>query len=387
MSSQNHIIKPLAVTAVFNTAIALVLFFMVIRDSRFWDVWVISQLTGLSICLCVRQAMIFCEQTRKKWLLTGIAVGLTAGVAAGGFLSWCYIRLFAGFPMESGRVFYQIAVFGVVFGIPITYFFSARERLLASEQQIREEKIRRLTMEKEAAMTSLRLLQAQIEPHFLFNTLSNVLSLMDTDVDRARQMLMDLNEYLRISLDRTRQEMVTLSRELDLVRRYLNIFKIRMGSRLRFEITDHTGIPDLPFPPLVVQPLVENALKYGLEPKVGGGKITIDCRMAGRDLVISVSDTGIGLDDTDARAGVGLNNVSRRLTSIYGNAARVTLTRNRPAGTLAMIQVPLSDHPPEKTAGTFTEGTLTESSLRAMDMTTDPIPACPFPAVNRKDVP
>ncbi len=122
-----------------------------------------------------------------------------------------------------------------MFGIPITYFFSARERQLASEQQIREEKIRRLKMEKESAMTSLRLLQAQIEPHFLFNTLSNVISLMVSDVDRARQMLMDLNEYLRISLDRTRQEMVTLSRELDLVRRYLNIFKIRMGSRLRIQ--------------------------------------------------------------------------------------------------------------------------------------------------------
>jgi sensor histidine kinase YesM len=387
MSSQNHIIKPLAITAVFNTAIALVLHFMVIRDARFRDVWVISQLTGLSICLCVRQTFIYCDQNLKKWLLPGIAAGLTAGVTAGGFLSWCYIRLLAGFPMESVRVFYQIAVFGVVFGIPITYFFSARERLLASEQQIREEKIRRLKMEKEAAMTSLRLLQAQIEPHFLFNTLSNVISLMDTDVDRARQMLMDLNEYLRISLDRTRQEMVTLSRELDLVRRYLNIFKIRMGSRLCFEITDHTGMPDLPFPPLVVQPLVENALKYGLEPKVDGGKITIDCRVAGRDLVISVSDTGIGLDDTGARAGVGLNNVSRRLESIYGNAARVTLTRNRPAGTIAMIQVPLSDYAPKKTAGTLTEEILTASSLTTNGMNTDPITAGSIPGNIKKDLP
>ncbi len=93
-------------------------------------------------------------------------------------------------------------------------------------------------------------------------------------------MLMDLNEYLRISLDRTRQEMVSLSRELDLVRRYLSIFKVRMGSRLDFEIMDHTGLPGIPFPPLVIQPLVENALKYGLEPQVDGGKLplTAGCR-------------------------------------------------------------------------------------------------------------
>ena len=176
---------------------------------------------------------------------------------------------------------------------------------------------------------------------------------MDTDGDKAKQMLMDLNEYLRISLDRTRQEMVTLARELDLVRRYLTIFKIRMGSRLDFEIMDHTGLPELPFPPLVIQPLVENALKYGLEPRVDGGKITVDCRLSGRNLVISVSDTGKGLNDTGTRAGVGLNNVSRRLENIYGNTARVTLTRNRPAGTIAKIQIPLGDHAPQKTAGSI----------------------------------
>ncbi len=343
MFKQNPIIQTLAMTAVFNTAIALVLHVMVIRESGFRDVWVISQLTGLSICLCVRQAMIFWEQARKKWLIPGIAAGLIAGVAAGGVLSGWYLYFLDEFSMAYTRVFSQIAVFGVVFGVPITYFFMARERLAASERQIREETVKRLTMEKEAAMTTLRLLQAQIEPHFLFNTLSNVLSLMDTDVDKARQMLMDLNEYLRISLDRTRQEMVTLSRELDLVRRYLTIFQIRMGSRLAFDITDHTGMPDLPFPPLVIQPLVENALKYGLEPNVDGGKITIDCRVSGLNLVITVSDTGTGLDATGVRAGIGLNNVSRRLESIYGNTAQVTLTRNRPNGTIVTIQVPLAD--------------------------------------------
>ena len=333
----------------FNTCIALVLHFMVIRDSRFWDVLVISQFTGLSICLCVRQAVIISEQVLKKWLIPAIAAGLVAGVTAGGVLSGGYLYFLDEWSMAYTRVFLQIGVFGLVFGVPITYFFLAGERLKASEQQIREEKIRRLKMEKETAMTSLRLLQAQIEPHFLFNTLSNVLSLMDTDGDKARQMLMDLNEYLRISLDRTRQEMVTLSRELDLVQRYLAIFKVRMGSRLDFDIRDHTGLPDLPFPPLLIQPLVENALKYGLEPLLDGGKITVDCRLSGRDLVISVSDTGAGLDETGGRAGIGLNNVSRRLESIYGNTARVTLTQNRPAGTLATIQLPLPDLPPGKT--------------------------------------
>lgn len=365
----------------FNTGIALVLHFMVIRDSRFLDVFVISQLTGLSICLCVRQAVIVSETVLKKWLIPAIAAGLVAGVTAGGVLSGGYLYFLDEWSMAYTRVFLQIGVFGLVFGVPITYFFLAGERLKASEQQIREEKIRRLKMEKEAAMTSLRLLQAQIEPHFLFNTLSNVLSLMDTDGDKARQMLMDLNEYLRISLDRTRQEMVTLSRELDLVQRYLAIFKVRMGSRLDFEIRDHTGLPDLPFPPLVIQPLVENALKYGLEPLLDGGKITVDCRLSGRDLVISISDTGAGLDETGFQAGVGLNNVSRRLESIYGNTARVTLTQHRPAGTLATIQVPLSNLPPEKT-----KDRLTGRDMPAGNMPGDDTPADALSAVTGDDI-
>ena len=387
MSSHNPIITPLAVTAVFNTGIALVLHFMVIRDSSFRDVWVVSQLTGLSICLCVRQAVIISEQIMKKWLVPGIAAGLITGVLAGGFLSGCYLYFLDAFSMAYTRVFSQIAVFGLVFGVPITFFFTARERLAASERQIREEKIKRLKMEKEAAMTTLRLLQAQIEPHFLFNTLSNVISLMDTDLYKARQMLMDLNEYLRISLQRTRQEMVTLSRELDLVRRYLTIFQVRMGSRLAFEITDHTGMPDLPFPPLVVQPLVENALKYGLEPKVDGGKITIDCRLSGPDLVITVSDTGTGLDDTGDRAGIGLNNVCRRLESIYGNSAQVTLTRNRPTGTIATIHIPLADHPPGKTQRTVIGSGIPTGAMPGDTIPADADSADAVPDIQRRRLP
>ncbi len=166
MSRQIPIIPSLVLTAVFNTAIALVLHIMVIRDSIFSDVWVISQLTGLSICLCVRQAVIFNETVLKKWLIPAIAGGLISGIAAGGVLSGGYLYFLDVLSLEYARVFYQIAVFGMVFGVPITYFFLARERLKASEQQIREEKIRRLKMEKEVTMTSLRLLQAQIEPHF-----------------------------------------------------------------------------------------------------------------------------------------------------------------------------------------------------------------------------
>jgi LytS/YehU family sensor histidine kinase len=113
---------------------------------------------------------------------------------------------------------------------------------------------------------------------------------------------------------------------------------------------------------------VENALKYGLEPKVDGGKITIDCRLSGPDLVIAVSDTGTGLDDTGDRAGIGLNNVSRRLESIYGNSAQVTLTRNRPTGTIATIQIPLANHPQTKITGDTTNDAMLIGAITTVDM-------------------
>ncbi len=343
MKYSKDLVSSLTITALFNTVIALVLNFMVIKEERFRDVFVISQFTGLSICFFVNLGMTISAQKLKKWMAGCIAAGLIAGVIVGGLLSWGFISSFHG--LSAGyyykHVFSSIAVFGVVFGVPIIFFFNAREKLIESQKKIQNEKIKRLTMEKEAAMITLRLLQAQIEPHFLFNTLSNVISLFDIDAQKAKQMLIDVNEYLRISLARTRQEMVTLSQELDLVRQYLDIFKIRMGKRLSYEINDKTGRTDLLFPPLIVQPLVENAIKYGLEPNVAGGKISIDCWIENNMLDIEISDTGKGLDDNANIAGIGINNVSQRLESIYGQKAGLTLTQNHPSGARATIRVPL----------------------------------------------
>ncbi|MCG8641293.1 MAG: histidine kinase [Desulfobacterales bacterium] len=342
MGSKKELGKSMAITAVFNTVIAGVLTYTVIREERYWDVFVVSQFTGLSICFFVNKGIRLSEKRLRRWMGAFIVGGIGTGVMVGAGLGWGYLSFNYGIdvPYYYRNVFSDIAVFGFIFGIPITYFFFTREKLLDSEKKIQNGKIKRLTMEKEAAMTTLRLLQAQIEPHFLFNTLSNVIMLMDMDADKAKKMLIDVNEYLRISLDRTRQEMVTLAQELNLVRRYLDIFKVRMGKRLSYTIDDRTGLPEFRFPPLVIQPLVENAIQYGLEPKVEGGRIIVACRAENDEVVIEISDTGVGLDENADRAGIGIDNVSRRLSGIYGSRAGLTLTPNRPQGLKAVIKVP-----------------------------------------------
>ncbi len=336
-------LKTILITAIFDTLIAAVIYNMVLTEQNFFDVFVISQCMGLSICFCITAGTGSDMTLKTKRSAAGIMGGLAAGIFLGSVLAFGY--LFLVYRINPGyffkNAFSYVFIFGLVFGVPIIYFFSSRERIIESEKLVAQEKIKRLTIEKEAAMTSLRLLQAQIEPHFLFNTLSNIISLFDINVEKARQMLADLNEYLRISLQRTRQEMITLSEELDLVRQYLDIFKIRMGERLTYEIRDRTGIPDLPFVPLIIQPLVENSIKYGIEPKTAGGKITIDCFIEENMLEIHIKDTGRGLDEDANQAGIGINNVSRRLEYIYGEKAGLSLTENHPSGISARIRIPL----------------------------------------------
>lgn len=346
--------QSLAITAGFNTFIAVVVFALA-EHAGFRDVFVISQFIGLSICAVINASLRLAGRGKKHPGPFGVSdilvvcAGLFLGIVLGALLSWAYIALVHA-DMETSyiltTIFGEIFLFGVVFGVPIIYFFFSREKIMESERQIREEKIRRLTLEKEAAMMGLKLLQAQIEPHFLFNTLSNITSLMDVDPAKARKMLIHLNAYLRISLERTRKQMITLDRELDLVRHYLDIFKIRMGKRLdytiRFSGEDNgTGLGAVAFPPLILQPLVENAVKYGLEPKVEGGCIDICIRTGDSGLLVSVSDNGMGLGQDQNLSGIGLDNISRRLDALYGDGAGLSLKENRTGGMTAEVRIPL----------------------------------------------
>lgn len=192
----------------------------------------------------------------------------------------------------------------------------------------------------------LALLQAQIEPHFLFNTLANVQSLIERDPARANAMLASLNHYLRGSLGRTRAATSTLGEELDLCEALLRIASIRLGDRLRYTFEIPVAARDLPFSPLLLQPLVENAIRHGIEPAVDGGEIRVRAQLAGDKLTLSVTDSGAGLMQTVAGAlhgGVGLNNVRTRLSSLYGERGRLDIRANAaPAtGVTATLQLPV----------------------------------------------
>ena len=152
-------------------------------------------------------------------------------------------------------------------------------------------------------------------------------------------MLMDLIRYLRTSLSRTLPDATTLDQELETIKAYLNIQKIRLGDRLNFAIETPETLTQRPFPPMLLQPLVENAVKHGLEPRIDGGEIRITAAEKGESLRIEVADTGLGFSAFDA-SGVGIANVRQRIKLIYGERGRLLFEENRPQGVRAIIEVP-----------------------------------------------
>jgi signal transduction histidine kinase len=196
-------------------------------------------------------------------------------------------------------------------------------------------------LKRQLAEAQLKMMQAQVEPHFLFNTLASVDYLIETDPARASTMQKNLIQYLRAALPQMREGSTTLGKELTLCRAYLEILKVRMEDRLQFAITVPQGLSSAQFPPMMLQSLVENAIKHGLEPKAEGGTLTITADISHGTLRVTVADTGLGFGAAaTGGTGVGLANVRERLAALYGGTAKVTVQGNTPSGTIATIEVP-----------------------------------------------
>ena len=216
-----------------------------------------------------------------------------------------------------------------------------REREKAAEQALHDEAERRLNLERQTAEAQLQVLQAQIEPHFLFNSLAHIRRLYQTRPAAARTMLRHLSRYLSATEEAVRDTTIALGQDLDLAVAYLNIQQIRMGSRLTFEVNVPPELCGARVPSMTMTTLVENSIKHGLSPLMEGGVLRIDARRDGDLIAIDVADTGHGFQ-TNLGTGVGLANVRARLAILYGAAARLSLSENTPRGVIATVVVPLA---------------------------------------------
>ncbi|SDC70563.1 hypothetical protein SAMN05216345_103356 [Cupriavidus sp. YR651] len=211
------------------------------------------------------------------------------------------------------------------------------ERKIA--EYMARDQVRTLSTEKQLVEAQMRLLQAQIEPHFLFNTLANVVSLIEPAPRKATLMLEHFIAYLRATLAASRATQGTVAQEATLLRDYLALIEIRMGDRLRYTIEVDPTLNDAPLAPMLLQPVVENAIKHGLEPKVEGGRLMVKLEHRGPRMLVTIEDDGMGFRPT-AGAGVGLSNLRDRLAVLYDGDAHVRIEERSP-GTAVLIEIPL----------------------------------------------
>jgi signal transduction histidine kinase len=229
-----------------------------------------------------------------------------------------------------------LIVTGIIVKVVLGGKKKAERRAQAATATAAEESLKRQLVEAQ-----LKMMQAQVEPHFLFNTLASVDYLIETEPATASKMQKNLIQYLRAALPQMREGSTTLGKEIQLCRSYLEILKFRMEDRLQYSMTVPQGLQSAQFPPMMLQSLVENSIKHGLEPKPEGGSITVSADVVNGRLRVTVADTGLGFAAA-ARpgTGVGLGNVRERLAALYGGAARLSLEANTPSGTIVTIEVP-----------------------------------------------
>ncbi|HYR37283.1 MAG TPA: histidine kinase [Burkholderiales bacterium] len=234
----------------------------------------------------------------------------------------------------------QVAFLFILLSAAIKIAYAGRVKAEAKAAEAQEvatgESLKRQVVEARMAA-----MQAQVEPHFLFNTLASIDHLIETDPARASKMQKNLIALLRASMPAMREKSTNLGRELDVVRPYLEILKVRMEDRLQPQVTVPEGLYSADFPPMMMQSLVENAVKHGLEPKAEGGALIVSAEVIHGKLAVTVADTGVGFARAaTAGTGTGLTNIRERLKLIYGDAAELKIAENAPTGTRVTVVVP-----------------------------------------------
>jgi two-component system LytT family sensor kinase len=239
----------------------------------------------------------------------------------------------------SYHLWHGVLTFVVLFTVAV---------LIESDQASRAREVREAHLQEQVSRAQLQMLRMQLQPHFLFNTLNSISALVDDDVRAGQRMIGRLSDFLRLTLSRAGQSDVALHDEIQLVRTYLELERTRFADRLSFEIDVEPEAEQATVPSLVLQPLVENAIKHGIQPSLNGGTVTIRAGREGDWLVIDVLDDGVGLPtgfDVNAHSGIGVANTRERLRHRFGERQRFSIDRGTPTGTRVTIHVPWQEAP------------------------------------------
>ena len=276
------------------------------------------------------------KRLTPRTIVLGLVV--VAGTVVGFYLMTIVLGALAGYDVEPPKHARSPLALLAIGWVGLTIML-LQERDAAAALATHEAAEHRLELGRQMSEAQLQVLQSQIEPHFLFNSLAHVRRLYQTDPRAGRAMMRHLSRYLSAAQPALRQTSIGLGHDLELAVAYLGIQKIRMGSRLAFEIDVPDEAREARVPPMMITTLVENSIKHGLSPLPEGGMVRIVARLDGSALTVSVSDTGQGFQ-ASLGTGVGLANIRARLGVLYGASGELSLHQNMPRGVMAAIVVP-----------------------------------------------
>ncbi len=332
-----------------NTVIALGL--TAFGEGDFGPNLLVSHCIGISIWLLMEFALHWLVPNRsEQWrrLFWVVPLAVTAGYLFGfNLAAWLL-----GQPLTLAWVKYPGRMLGYLLlsltaGGGLTYYFLSREQLARAREEMALSAAQAEAAQRHATEAQLKLLETQLEPHMLFNTLANLRALIGVDARRAQDMLDRLVAYLRATLAASRASTFSLGAEFERLNDYLELMRIRMGTRLQFKLELPTDLSGQQIPPLLLQALVENSIKHGLEPSVQGGHIDIRAQREGQRLLLQVQDSGVGLGAgmpraNSANSGFGLGQVRERLQASYGPLASLTVADAPSGGTLVTVTIPIA---------------------------------------------
>jgi signal transduction histidine kinase len=298
-----------------------------------------SECIGLSVFL-VSTLIRYLPGVRDLPLRTAILVSLLVALPVGYVIGFITAYLILGEPLHlialsNSRL---AAIVATIFSTGFVFYLAWLKNRLSDEAAARS------TAQRLAVEAELRMLRAQLEPHMLFNTLANLRSLIDDEPEDAKQMVDLLIKYLRGALAGSRTDSATLQAEFAQLRAYLEIMTVRLGKRLNYRLELATDLEQARVPSMLMQPLLENAIKHGIEPKVGGGSVAVSARRVDGALELAVVDSGVGFPADqpadEETASYGLVHVRDRLRALYGARASLRLEPQTPTGTRAVVRIP-----------------------------------------------
>jgi hypothetical protein len=340
-----HLLGARRLRAVGIACLLIAGLFSLTWEAKRWHLW--AQVFSVGFCLLLVFGL-FERWPRRlprwlaRWALQVLAVGLAVPLLM--FAAYM-LRTEVGAPpfWQEGKRLEGFFVFTFI-GTLLAPWMALAALVRQREGWVREQalafELERSELARQALDARMRLLSAQVQPHFLFNTLANVQALVETGSPRAAQVLESLTAYLRAAVPRLDEASATLGQELDLVRAYLQLMQMRMPDRLQFAIQVDAEALQLRCPPLTLMTLVENAVRHGIDPSEEGGRIDIAVQRLDGECLIRVSDSGVGLQETGRSLGTGLQALRERLTLLFGGHVSLDLREVQPHGVLVELSFP-----------------------------------------------